>query len=326
MSPKSPENIPTVNTDEVEAKGSKLTDSKLLKRASAGALAIGLGLGVAGCADGEPAPTPSESVSTETPSQEPTETIEPTNEPSPTDLPGDVDPSDPETGEGKQWGKFELPTPEREVMYNFGSKEDFLNWFVIDADTYTTPEDIAKKHVMNLEGFLNAGFSYQLDENLSYKPDIYQPENGKMLSPNKVAAVHEAYDKPIAEKIAVPGTDTEDLIKYDYKLNRASLFVISYYYRNDEIPYTMSTEYYDSSVVYMNADNFADATEITLEIHSGDSDNGLKNMADWARESGQPAQMAVDYVDHVAFTLDTKTNSWLFVDDRNISKERKDIA
>lgn len=321
MSPKSPENIPTPNTDEVEARGNKLTDSKLLKRASAGALAIGLGLGVAGCADGEPAPTPSETVSTETPSQEPTETIEPTNEPSPTDLPTDVDPSDPETGEGKQWGKFELPTPEREVMYDFGSKEDFLNWFVIDADIYTTPEDIAKKHVMNLEGFLNAGFSYQLDESIAV-----QEGPGEMVSYKHIAAAHEAYDKPIVEKIAVPGTDTESLIKYDYKLNRANLFLISYYDRNDEIPYAMSTEYYGSSVVYMNADNFADATELTVEIHSGDSDNGLKNMADWARESGQPAQMAVDYVDHVAFTLDTKTNSWLFVDDRNISTERKDIA
>lgn len=321
MSPKSPENIPTVNTDEVEAKGSKLTDSKLLKRASAGALAIGLGLGVAGCADGEPAPTPSETISTETPSQEPTETIEPTNEPSPTDLPTDVDPSDPETGEGKQWGKFELPTPEREVMYDFGSKEAFFDWFVIDADTYTTPEDIAKKHVMNLEGLMNAGFSYQLDESIAA-----QPAPGDMLSYEHIANAHEAYDKPIIEKIAVSDVDMDDLVGYDYKLERASIFLISYYDRKDEIPYAMSTEYYDSSVVYMNADNFADATEITLEIHSGDSDNGLKNTADWARESGKPGQRAVDYVDHVAFTLDAKTNSWLFVDDRRISTEKKDIA
>lgn len=131
MSPKSPENIPTVNTDKVEAKGRKLTDSKLLKRASAGALAIGLGLGVAGCADGEPAPTPSETVSTETPGQEPTETIEPTNEPSPTDLPTDIETTEPGDNGDHVPGVTELELTKEDIEIPSGlSVEEFSQKFL----------------------------------------------------------------------------------------------------------------------------------------------------------------------------------------------------
>lgn len=310
MAPKSHENLHIPDTEKVEKKKSIRTRDKFIGAGAAAALALGL----AACGDGEnvnATPSPSETTISETPTVEPSD---PTETSEPTDTP-----SSPEQGEGVEWGKFELPTPEREVLYDFGSREAFLDWFVIDADTYTTPEEIAEKHVMNLEGLINAGFSYQLDESIAV-----QPAPGEMLSHAHVAAAHEAYDNPIIDRIAVPGVDMDKLISYDYKLSEASMFLVSYYDRRDDIPYVVSQEYYSSVLLSMDADDFAEATEFTVEIYNGDSDNGLSNVAEWRRKSGQPAQVGTDYVDHVTFSLDESTGTWLVVDRVNISRDRSE--
>src|SRR5690606_25645607 len=202
-------------------------------------------------------------------------------------------------------------------------KEAFFDWFVIDADTYTTSEDIAKKFVMNKEALINAGFSYQYDPEVTRGTHI--PDDTGDMWYESVENAYNEYDSKIYEIMLAPGVSGEKIIAYDYKLERATMFNLSYHMREDDVPYAMSYEYYSSELLSSDADSFEDSTEFTIQVHNGDSDNGLRNVADWMRKAGKPAQHAVDYVDSVTFVLDRASNSWLVKDRVKVSSERVDV-
>ncbi len=284
--------------------------------AVAGAIATGLvagGLVVGSKLGGEsneapepnPNPTPTDIAPTTEPTVEPTEPIA---EPTPTDLPTDIE-TDPGI-EGKVWDVLEVPEKDAAWYRDFGSKENFLNWFKID-ERYNTPELIAKKYAQILGGYLNAGLTDQYDESLYSSYDPVAANWDKAIDKTR-----QEYLIPIKDIISTPEANWDEHFNTAFVSNGQSLFWITLD-RGDAVPYATTVTLDEYNVISGDIESGS----VTLQIKSSTGENTDLNIADWRRDEGQPVEYISHYTEHVSFVYDEASESWKINSLNTITKE-----
>lgn len=86
-------------------------------------------------------------------------------------------------------------------------------------------------------------------------------------------------------------------------------------------PYVTSMEYHSSSVLAMDSESFADATEFTALLEYSFRDNATFNLAEMRKKAGQPERLAVDYIAEVRFTKDQSSGSWKISSNKYIEEK-----